>query len=143
MNDNVLPYHHLSAVPDSKDEGVPVHVAMIMDGNGRWANKRGLPRLAGHKKGMTAVRESIEGCIEQGIQVLTLYAFSSENWKRPADEVSGLMNLLRGYIRSELKKLHEEGVCLRFIGKKAALFEDIQELIREAEEKTKDNKTHQ
>ncbi|MBM3629710.1 MAG: isoprenyl transferase, partial [Alphaproteobacteria bacterium] len=84
----------------------PVHVAIIMDGNGRWAKARGLPRVAGHRRGVDAVRAAIEGAGDHGVRYLTLFGFSSENWRRPADEVSDLMGLLRHYLRSELAELH-------------------------------------
>ena len=95
---------------------VPRHVAIIMDGNGRWAKKRLLPRLAGHRAGMEAVRRTIRAAVELGVDALTLYAFSSENWRRPADEVSDLMGLLRHYLKRELDELVREGVRLHLIG---------------------------
>lgn len=117
----------------------PRHVAIIMDGNGRWAQKRGQPRIAGHKKGMDAVRTTIETCANEGIEYLTLYAFSSENWKRPKDEVTGLMGLLRHYVVKELKELHKKGVRLKFIGRLNELDADIQTMLEDATEKTKNN----
>ena len=95
---------------------VPQHIAIIMDGNGRWAKKRLLPRVAGHRKGVEAVREVIRGCIEQGVQYLTLFAFSSENWRRPAEEVSLLMQLFIRALEQEVDKLHENGVRFKVIG---------------------------
>ncbi|MDP7602034.1 MAG: polyprenyl diphosphate synthase, partial [Rhodospirillales bacterium] len=89
---------------------VPTHVAIIMDGNGRWAKARGLPRVAGHQRGAVSVRVAIESAIKYGVRYLTLYSFSSENWKRPADEVNDLMGLLRRYLRSEIAELHQNGV---------------------------------
>ena len=127
----------LRAVPD--EACVPCHVAVIMDGNGRWAKKRGLPRIAGHKKGMDAVRSTIETCAEVGVKYLTLYAFSSENWKRPEDEVTGLMGLLRHYVISELEELNKKGVRLKFIGRLEKLAPDIQKILLSAEERTKNN----
>ncbi len=115
------------------------HLAIIMDGNGRWASKRNLPRIMGHRAGVKAVREVIEGCVENDIAYLTLYAFSTENWQRPAEEVSELMNLLRRYIKSEFKELHEKGVRLRFIGQLDKLSDDIQEMLADATEKTAEN----
>jgi undecaprenyl diphosphate synthase len=95
---------------------VPRHVAIIMDGNGRWARERGRPREFGHRAGMTAVRESVEGAIDAGVEVLTLFAFSQENWERPVGEVSALMSLLELYVRKEARDLKEKGVEVRAIG---------------------------
>lgn len=92
------------------------HLAVIMDGNGRWARKRGLPRLAGHQKGVEAVRALVEACPDFGIKYVTLFAFSSENWRRPADEVKGLMSLFRRYVRDESKDLERRGARLLFMG---------------------------
>jgi undecaprenyl diphosphate synthase len=117
----------------------PNHVAIIMDGNGRWASKRNLPRIAGHKKGMDSVRTVVETCLEVGVKYLTLYAFSSENWKRPVDEVSGLMGLLRLYVINELDSLDKQGVRLRFIGRLDGLSQEIQNILSMAEEKSKNN----
>jgi undecaprenyl diphosphate synthase len=100
---------------------VPRHVAVIMDGNGRWARSRLLPRTLGHHQGMKAVREIVEGCIEAGVEVLTLFAFSEENWSRPADEVSSLMNLLDEYIAKETKNLRRNGVKTRVLGDRSRL----------------------
>ena len=119
----------------------PVHVAIIMDGNGRWAKSRGLPRIAGHQRGADAVRRVVTGCRELGISYLTLYAFSSENWKRPAAEVDDLMGLLRLYLRRELAELHRNDVRVRFIGEREALSADIIALIERAEETTRNNTT--
>lgn len=117
----------------------PVHVAIIMDGNGRWAKARGLPRTAGHKRGAEAVRRTVECAREMGISYLTLYAFSSENWKRPAGEVTDLMGLLRLYLRNEVKALHKNGIRLRVIGDRTRLSADIIDLIEESEAKTATN----
>ena len=119
---------------------VPRHVAIIMDGNGRWARARGLPRIAGHKQGAEAVRLTVRACSDLGIPYLTIYAFSSENWKRPAGEVDDLMGLLRLYIRRELVGLGREGVRIRFIGDRSRLDGDINHLISQSEQSTKDNK---
>ena len=119
---------------------VPRHVAIIMDGNGRWARARGLPRIAGHKQGAEAVRSTVRACSDLGISYLTIYAFSSENWKRPATEVDDLMGLLRLYIRRELVSLRGEGVRVRFIGDRSRLDIEINRLISESEESTKDNR---
>ena len=117
----------------------PAHVAVIMDGNGRWAKARGLPRIAGHKRGAEAVRRTITAAAELGVRYLTLYGFSSENWKRPADEVDDLMGLLRHYLRGELAELHRNGVRLRVIGDRQRLAQDIVQLIEQAEATTRDN----
>ena len=119
---------------------VPRHVAIIMDGNGRWARARGLPRIAGHKQGAEAVRSTVRACSDLGIAYLTIYAFSSENWKRPATEVDDLMGLLRLYIRRELASLRGEGVRIQFIGDRSRLDIEINRLISESEENTKDNR---
>lgn len=118
----------------------PRHVAIIMDGNGRWAKARGLPRNLGHRQGVDAVREVVRACGRLGIQYLTLYAFSSENWKRPETEVAGLMDLLRIYIRRELDELARSGVRVCVIGNRSKLAPDIVELIADAETKTKENR---
>ncbi|MBI06675.1 MAG: di-trans,poly-cis-decaprenylcistransferase [Rhodospirillaceae bacterium] len=118
---------------------VPAHVAIIMDGNGRWAQARGLPRFVGHRQGVKAVRSTVRACSDLGISYLTIYAFSSENWKRPASEVDELMGLLRVYIRRELTELGREGVRIRFIGDRGRLADDINHLITNSEESTKNN----
>ena len=117
----------------------PVHVAIIMDGNGRWAKARGLPRVAGHRRGVDAVRAAIEAAVDHGVRYLTLFGFSSENWRRPADEVSDLMGLLRHYLRSELAELHAKGVRLRVVGERERLPQDIVALVSNAEETTRAN----
>jgi undecaprenyl diphosphate synthase len=117
----------------------PLHVAIIMDGNGRWATARGLPRTAGHRQGAEAVRRTVRGAGELGIRHLTLFGFSSENWKRPASEVSDLMGLLRLYLRHEIKELSRNGAKLRVIGERAGLARDIVELIDYAEKQTAAN----
>ena len=122
-------------VPDVSD--VPRHVAIIMDGNGRWAKQRFMPRVAGHKRGVNAVRETVKTCGELGIEYLTLFAFSSENWRRPADEVSLLMQLFIGALENEVAKLHENKVRFKVIGDLAAFDARIRELIARAEELTK------
>jgi undecaprenyl diphosphate synthase len=118
----------------------PRHVAIIMDGNGRWAKARGLPRVAGHRRGAEAVREAIKGCAELGIEVLTLFAFSSENWRRSADEVADLMSLLRIYVSRELDELKRNDVRIRFFGDHQVLSRDIQDLLRNAEHETAANR---
>lgn len=117
----------------------PTHVAIIMDGNGRWATARGLPRTAGHRRGMEAVRETVKGALELGISYLTLYGFSSENWSRPEDEVRDLMGLLRFYLRREISDLSRQGVRMRFIGDRERLSKDLVRLIEESEERTRHN----
>jgi undecaprenyl diphosphate synthase len=117
----------------------PRHVAIIMDGNGRWAKRRHLPRIAGHRKGIEAARTVVRAAGELGIEVLTLYAFSSENWRRPADEVSDLMGLLRRFIVTDIDELSESGVRLRIIGNYRALAPDIVQLIDNACAKTAQN----
>ncbi len=118
---------------------VPRHVAIIMDGNGRWAKKRMLPRLAGHRKGIEAARNVTRAAGDLGIEVLTLYAFSTENWRRPAEEVSDLMGLLRHFIKSDIDELAKNGVRLRVIGNYRALSPDLVELIDGAIERTVTN----
>ena len=117
----------------------PRHVAIIMDGNGRWAAKRHLPRAAGHRQGVEAVRVIVRAAGDLGIEYLTLYGFSSENWKRPVEEVNDLMGLLRLYIRRDLAELHQNGVRIRIIGERDHLEPDIIALIEEAETLTRDN----
>jgi undecaprenyl diphosphate synthase len=117
----------------------PRHIAIIMDGNGRWAQARGLPRIAGHRRGAEAVRRTVTAAAELGIPYLTLFGFSSENWKRPLAEVDDLMGLLRHYLRGEIAELHRNGVRLRVIGERGRLAPDIVTLIANAEALTCDN----
>ncbi len=128
------------AVPQA-DGGtvVPRHVAIIMDGNGRWAQRRKLPRIAGHRKGIEAAREIVRAAGEAGIEVLTLYAFSSENWRRPAAEIADLMNLLRRFIRSELEEMAGAGIRIKVIGDYHAFETDVVELIDGAIARTANN----
>jgi undecaprenyl diphosphate synthase len=119
---------------------LPRHIAIIMDGNGRWAQSRGLPRIAGHRRGAEAVRRTLTAAVELGIPYLTLFGFSSENWKRPLDEVDDLMGLLRHYLRGEIAELHRNGVRLRVIGEIGRLSTDIITLIDNAEALTRDNR---
>src|SRR5499433_3762345 len=114
--------------------GAPRHVAIIMDGNGRWAAQRGLPRAAGHRRGVEALRRTVRAAGELGIDYLTLFSFSSENWTRPPAEVRDLMALLRRFIRNDLAELHANDVRVRVIGERAGLSPDIQRLLDEAEE---------
>jgi undecaprenyl diphosphate synthase len=125
-----------------KEQGAtppPAHVAIIMDGNGRWAQSRGLPRIAGHKKGAESVKRSVESAVSQGISFLTLFGFSSENWKRPLAEVTDLMGLLRLYLKTEIATLNKQGVRFLVIGDRSRLSDDIIELIEVAEQKTVGN----
>lgn len=121
------------------NRALPTHVAIIMDGNGRWAKARGLPRTAGHRRGAEAVRRTMIGAAELGISYLTLYGFSSENWKRPLTEVDDLMGLLRRHLQHDITKLAKEGVRLCVIGERDRLPIDIVRLIGDAEERTKSN----
>lgn len=117
----------------------PRHLAVIMDGNGRWAKKRGLPRTMGHKKGAEAVKKIVRNAAEAGIEYLTLFGFSSENWNRPQDEINDLMGLLRQYLRSQTAELHKNNARLLIIGERSAFDDDIVELIENAENLTSEN----
>jgi undecaprenyl diphosphate synthase len=118
---------------------VPRHVAVIMDGNGRWAKRRHLPRIAGHRQGVEAVRETIRAAAEMGVEVLTLYAFSSENWRRSEEEISGLMGLLRHFVRTELDRFSENGLRLKVIGDYRGLAADIVVMLDDAVARTDGN----
>lgn len=118
---------------------VPRHVAIIMDGNGRWAKARHLPRSAGHKKGADSLRRVLDLCQEAGVHYLTVYAFSSENWKRPQGEVSDLMQLLKHYLEKELPELKKNNICLRFIGDFSRLDADMQSRVQQAMQETAAN----
>ncbi len=118
---------------------VPRHVAIIMDGNGRWATARHLPRMAGHSRGLDAVRGVLETCGHRGIEYVTLFAFSSENWHRPADEVSTIMRLFVTALQKEVSKLVENGIRLRVVGERGALDKELQRLIVDAESRTASN----
>jgi len=120
---------------------IPTHVGLIMDGNGRWATQRGLPRLAGHKAGVENVKPTVLAAKKFGIKYLTFYAFSTENWKRPQDEVSGIMNLLSIFIDREVNNLHKEGVRILHIGRRERLDQSLREKIEGAIELTKNNTT--
>ena len=127
-------------VKSSAEAGpIPRHIAIIMDGNGRWASSRGLPRIAGHRMGAEAVRKTVTACRELGVSCLTLYAFSSENWKRPQVEVEDLMGLLRLYLKREVVELNKNGVRLTIIGDRSRLSQDIRQLIEDAEQSTARN----
>ncbi len=125
------------AVPNAPS--VPRHVAIIMDGNGRWATKRFMPRVAGHAKGVEAVRSIVEACVERGIEYLTLFAFSSENWRRPADEVSLLMRLFVTALEREVAKMHANDIRLRVVGDLSRFDDKLQDLIASAQRRTANN----
>jgi undecaprenyl diphosphate synthase len=118
---------------------LPAHIAIIMDGNGRWAAKSGMPRVAGHRAGINAVRETVEGCAELGISVLTLYAFSVENWKRPAAEVGTLMSLLKEYLNKEIESIHRNNIRFRTIGRTGELESSVQKELEKAITQTASN----
>lgn len=118
---------------------IPNHIAIIMDGNGRWAKSRGLPRIMGHKKGAEVLRDTLSACRDFGINYLTIYAFSSENWKRPVIEVSDLMELLRTFLNREVSALHKNGIKLKIIGDLSKLADDIRLQITSAEKLTENN----
>lgn len=123
-----------------KSGEIPVHIAIIMDGNGRWAKKRGLPRVAGHKRGVDTVKEIVEACAEIGVKFLTLYTFSTENWKRPKDEVSTLMRLLLKSLKDRVNELNENDIRLTTIGDLDALPEEVQKQLKIDIERTRNNK---
>lgn len=129
-----------AAPPDTGGGRVPRHVAIIMDGNGRWAAERGLPRTEGHRRGMEAVRRTVDAAIDLGIETITLFSFSSENWSRPPAEVSFLFGLIRIFIRRDLAELHRNGVRISVIGERANVPADIVALIEEAETLTAANR---
>jgi undecaprenyl diphosphate synthase len=120
-------------------ERIPRHVAVIMDGNGRWANAKGQPRIFGHRAGAESVRSIIDTCARLEIQAVTLYAFSTENWKRPRAEIRGLMSMLKRYIRTDLKEVHKNNIRFRAIGDIHGLPEDVQKVLGDAEQKTFEN----
>lgn len=133
-----------SQAPDKTDAPrddfvAPRHVAIIMDGNNRWARRHGVTGPAGHRAGVEAVRDIVRACQRHGVEVLTLFAFSSENWGRPQPEVRALLALLSRYLRNEVKALHEDGVRLRFIGQRSRFSAPLQRLMRQTEELTRDN----
>jgi undecaprenyl diphosphate synthase len=125
---------------DLKKELLPKHVAVIMDGNGRWAKRQGLPRIMGHKRGVDALKDLLRCCKDWGVEALTAYAFSTENWKRPQEEVEFLMNLFQGVLRQELREMVEENVKIKFVGNLPALPRALQEEISRSMEETKNNK---
>jgi undecaprenyl diphosphate synthase len=121
------------------EPAIPRHVAIIMDGNNRWAKRRGLPGPAGHRAGVEAVRGVLRACREHGVEVLTLFAFSSENWGRPQPEVRALLALLSRYLRSEVRELHKDGIRLRFIGQRTRFSERLRKLMLQSEQMTAAN----
>ncbi len=125
------------AIPEVEE--IPRHIAIIMDGNGRWAKKRFLPRVAGHQRGLETVRSTVKSCVDLGVEHLTLFAFSSENWRRPADEVSFLMQLFLRALEQEVAKLHKNNIRLRIIGDRARFDAKLIDLIGEAEQQTSAN----
>lgn len=127
----------MAAAPAS----VPKHIAIVMDGNGRWASKRFLPRIAGHKQGVDVLKRTVRLCALRGVEVLTVFAFSSENWRRPADEVSALMDILVVALSREVNQLKKEGVKLRFIGAREGLSERVRNSLMDAERETAENDT--
>ena len=147
MSSSPLPHVDTGAeVPDrdqrrggSRGESLPRHVAIVMDGSGRWALRRRLPRFAGHCAGVDAARDVVGACGERGIEVLTLFAFSSENWRRPRDEVEGLMGLFRNVLEQEARRLHEHNVRLEVVGERGALNDMLRKRIGQAEELTRTN----
>jgi undecaprenyl diphosphate synthase len=131
---------HASSTQEIPAHGeMPRHVAIIMDGNGRWAKRQRLPRIAGHKRGVEAVRATVKSCVERGIGYLTLFAFSSENWRRPPEEVALLMQLFQGALSNEVDKLHRNGVRLKVIGDMRRFDPAIRRLIEQGERLTADN----
>jgi undecaprenyl diphosphate synthase len=132
---------HASSTQEVPAHGdVPRHVAIIMDGNGRWAKRQHLPRFAGHKRGVEAVRATVSSCVERGVEYLTLFAFSSENWRRPPEEVALLMQLFQGALVSEVDKLHRNGVRLKVIGDMRRFDPAIRRLIEQGERLTESNR---
>ena len=127
----------MANAPSSND--LPRHIAIVMDGNGRWARRRLLPRIAGHRQGVESLRRCIRGCAERGVQVLTVFAFSSENWNRPSDEVSGLMELMGKALVREVPELLRAGIRLHFVGERRALSEGMRRALSQAEADTAGN----
>jgi undecaprenyl diphosphate synthase len=127
------------AIEDAAGEPRPRHIAIIMDGNGRWAKAKGMPRTFGHKAGVDSLRKTVQAAGDLGIEVLTVYAFSTENWRRPDDEIDALFGLLRGFIRSDLDRLDKAGVRVRVLGQREGVPPDILTLFEQAETKTADN----
>lgn len=133
-----MPFFQKKRQPEVLPEVLPVHIGIIMDGNGRWAKKRGLPRQAGHSYGAQTFRKITKYCEKRGIRYLTVYAFSTENWTRPKEEVDGIMRLLEDYLKESLSDFKKENIRTRFIGDLTRLSPKIRQLMQEAEEETKD-----
>ena len=130
----------LSSPPNPSETGrIPRHIAIIMDGNGRWAKQRFMPRVAGHQRGVEALRDSVKACVELGVKYLTVFAFSSENWRRPADEVSFLMTLFLKMLEREISKLHQNNIRLRIIGDRTRFDDKLKQTMQEAEGLTANN----
>ncbi len=129
-----------SDIPSLRPDLIPRHIAIIMDGNGRWAKKRSLNRIRGHREGSESVRDIVRACREIGIEVLTLYAFSTENWQRPRQEISALMSLLKGFLRSELVEMMENGIRLNAIGQIERLPDDVVKVLHDVMDKTRENR---
>lgn len=129
-----------SDIPSLRHDSLPRHIAIIMDGNGRWAKKRSLNRIRGHREGSESVRDIVRVCREIGIEVLTLYAFSSENWQRPRQEISALMSLLKDFLRSELAEMMENGIRLNAIGQIERLPGDVVEVLHDVIDMTRENR---
>jgi undecaprenyl diphosphate synthase len=129
----------IAAVPAGNGPATPVHVAIIMDGNGRWAAARGLPRLEGHRRGVEALRRTVRNAADFGIKYLTIYSFSTENWSRPAQEINDLMGLIKRFVREDLAELHRAGVQVRMIGDREGLDPEILKLVGDAEKLTANN----
>ena len=130
----------LSSTPNPSETGrIPRHIAIIMDGNGRWAKQRFMPRVAGHQRGVEALRDSVKACVELGVKYLTVFAFSSENWRRPADEVSFLMTLFLKMLEREISKLHQNNIRLRIIGDRSRFDDKLKQTMQEAESLTANN----
>ena len=131
--------HAMTDAPDVAGPDGPAHVAIIMDGNGRWAERRGAPRALGHREGVQALKRTVQAAPDFGIRCLTVFGFSTENWRRPAEEVSDLMGLVRAYVASDLERLAREGVQVRILGRRTGLPADIAEIVARAEQRTAHN----
>ncbi|MEO8813266.1 MAG: polyprenyl diphosphate synthase [Caulobacteraceae bacterium] len=130
---------HDVEAPGGPDAHAGLHVAIIMDGNGRWAKQRGLPRAFGHRAGVAALRRTVEGSVDLGIEQLTVFGFSTENWRRPQPEISELMGLLKAYFETDLARLERDGVRVRIVGRRSGLEADILEIVEQAESRTARN----